>query len=347
MKLEQALLDSWYGGKYWSWLLLPLWPVVAVLVAYKRRRYLSHKTSLTRPTVPVIVVGNLTVGGTGKSPMVMALCRLLKEKGYQPGIVSRGYGVSAPVPRRVSADSDPFQMGDEPVMLASRTQCPLAICSDRLLAAQLLCEQTDVDVIVSDDGLQHYGMTRDIEIVMLDAKRGLGNGFLLPVGPLREPVSRLHTVDFAVTLSDQSKPSIPGVSTIHTVDSMPLVADCLVNLATGEIKHTEYLAEQNHWHVCAGIGNPSRFLATLQSLGMTTYQSSWHSDHHRFQSSDIPSSGPVVMTEKDAVKCRSLSLSNKDVWFLRVSLTLSQAFSERLLDRLQVIEKRLGESKHE
>lgn len=354
MSLEKAFNKAWYGNSGWTYIFYPLTLLVRHLVNKKRKNFLASKqaknTSLNsspQVSVPVIVVGNISVGGTGKSPMVIALAKYLKESGYTPGIVSRGYGVEAVSPILVSSETSATIGGDEPVMLAYRTECPVVICQKRLMAAESLLEMhPEVDVIISDDGMQHYALDRDIEILMLDGKRGVGNGQLLPVGPLREPVERIKSVDLIaslvpsqndVPLAEQQITNIISSSKDKNIPSsfvMPLLAKSLINVATNEETSLEFLKQQNPWYIVAGIGNPQRFLNTLLLNGITEYDTHWFNDHHNFSKADFPDQAHVIMTEKDAVKCRELKLNNPNLWYLSIAIDLPEVFKQQLTAKL-------------
>lgn len=337
MSLEKAFTQSWYKKHGWTHLLRPFLPIVKHLVQRKRERFLANRERLYRPPVPVLVVGNISVGGTGKSPMVVALCDFLKASGYRPGIISRGHGARLSEPQSVSANSLPSEVGDEPVMLAKRTACPVVVFAQRNLAIQHLLEQQQVDVIISDDGMQHYAMQRDIEIAMLDAQRGLGNGCLLPVGPLREPATRLADVDYVVTIGEPLAASINNLAI--PIRSMALQTDYLYGLkSTARWSVQQAFSEVKDWHLIAGIGNPMRFQQSLQHLGLPSgFSHQWFVDHHDFRPEDIPEDVAVIMTEKDAVKCQYLALKNPNIWYLPISLILTDDFKNDLITQLKNI----------
>lgn len=367
MNLEKAFNKAWYDKSKWTYIFLPILPIIRHLVLKKRQSYLeksylkrslekSQKNTSLNTTdkdcsvTPIIVVGNITVGGTGKSPMVIALASLLKRQGLKVGIVSRGYGVNASQPLFVDPTSSPSDCGDEPVMLAKRTKSPLVICQDRSAAVEHLVQNQDIDVIISDDGMQHYAMRRDIEIVMLDSERGLGNGHLLPVGPLREPASRLSEVDFVTSIIANSFEQKAKLSLLEKLIPkiyeknkaladifypLPLYSECLLNVMTGERKELDWFSTIDEWHVIAGIGNPERFLNTLKKSGLKKYTKHWFSDHYHFQTSDFPSGGHVIMTEKDAVKCQELEISHPNLWYLSVAVRLPAEFEVTLLNKLK------------
>ncbi|MCV2402736.1 tetraacyldisaccharide 4'-kinase [Marinomonas sp. C2222] len=338
MSLESFLTRSWYGKHGWTNVFRPLQPIVKHCVENKRKAFLAFPERSYKAPVPVIVVGNISVGGTGKSPMVDALCKLLINNGYRPGIVSRGHGVKVTSPILLQEGSKASEVGDEPLMLARKTSRPVVVYPKRDLAVQHLLKHTNINIVISDDGMQHYQLDRDIEIAMLDAKRGVGNGQLLPVGPLREPIERLSTVDFVISVSRKITPQLSDIDTPVTL--MPLVANDLINLHTGESwLSSQAFAENDNWHIVAGIGNPDRFLETLSGLGLNAQNSShfWFDDHHDYQVEDIPNDKPVIMTEKDAVKCQAIGLTNKDTWYLPVSIDLPDGFQQAFLDKLKSI----------
>lgn len=316
----------------------PLQPLIRSIVHRKRNRFLAHPDSAYQAPVPVVVVGNITVGGTGKSPMVVALCELLKEHGYRPGIVSRGHGASLLTPTHVYPDSSPGEVGDEPVMLARLTACPMVVYKKRDEAVKQLLVTSDVNIVISDDGMQHYRLNRDIEIAMLDAKRGVGNGQLLPVGPLREPVERLETVDFLVSIGEHM--TAPLGELMLPIVLAPLHSSSLISLdGHRQLDFDTAFASDIPWHIMAGIGHPERFLNTLSALGLKTQQTSkqWFVDHHAYTAADIPTDGAVVMTEKDAVKCQTLDLENPNIWYLPVSLVLPDTFKQAFIKKLTLI----------
>ena len=306
----------WYGNSRLKWLLWPFSLIYKIIVITRAKLYQRGILKSVSFHVPIIIVGNITVGGTGKTPFCIALCELLKQHGFKPGLVSRGYGGKATTwPQVVTPSSDPALVGDEPVLLVTRTQCPMVVAPDRVAAVTKLLTDFDCNVVVSDDGLQHYRLARDIEIVLQDSKRGLGNGLCLPAGPLREPVSRLRTVDFVA----------PKV----TIDYQPVGSLLDANNIISP-KNTQDLK------VCAlaGIANPDKFFAGLAALGFT-FERKIFSDHHDYQPSDLASikADIIIMTEKDAVKCRTFA--DKRCYELPIVMLLSDEFSHALLHKLK------------
>jgi tetraacyldisaccharide 4'-kinase len=307
------LVQAWYRGAWWLWLLRPLELVFRGLVATRRGLYRRGLLPVYRSPVPVIVVGNITVGGTGKTPVVIALVEALQQQGIRVGVVSRGYGARGlRQPHRVGVDSTAARCGDEPLLIQRRTGCPCVAAPDRPAAVRALLAETPVDLIVSDDGLQHYALARDLEIALLDAGRGTGNGFCLPAGPLREPVGRLQSVDFVVYRG--SKDPTSGVY---------YQTDCLVNLATGERLPPSPAAIGREVRAVAGIGQPEQFFAMLTGLGFTVRRCAF-ADHHHYTPADFVglAGAPIIMTEKDAVKCAAIAGDN--AWYLGVSARLPE-----------------------
>jgi tetraacyldisaccharide 4'-kinase len=325
-------LAAWYGKRAWTFWLLPLL-VVFVLLANFRRCWVLRYTQ-KRLVTPVIVVGNISVGGTGKTPLLIALVKWLQQQGFNPGVISRGYGGKAShYPYLLDAASSAAEAGDEPVTIYQQTGCAVCVGADRVAAARVL-EDQNCDVLLSDDGLQHYRLGRDIEIAVVDGQRGLGNGWRLPVGPLREPKARLKTVDWVVVNSPADDFVLPGLEDLFYVP-MQICAQGLINLQSGE---KISVAELNPAQVnaVAGIGNPQRFHNTLTQLGIAVELHAFP-DHHAYTASDLQFANnlPVVMTEKDAVKCREFALPH---WFyLPITASLPDSFWAALQQKLERI----------
>jgi tetraacyldisaccharide 4'-kinase len=287
--------------------------------------YASGIWSKCRLPVPVIIVGNLTVGGTGKTPLIVWLARFLKEAGYKPGIISRGYGgQSRHWPQWVDPESDPVTVGDEALLIARLTGCPMAVAPVRAAAGKMLLERAECNIILSDDGLQHYALDRDIEIAVIDGTRRFGNGYCLPAGPLREPAARLDEVDIVIVNGDKSSE--------HEF-SMRMQGDKAVNLVSGEEKPLREFAG-GLCHAVAGIGNPERFFKQLARSGLVC-RTHVFPDHYLYRRSDIEFGDhrPVLMTDKDAVKCKAFA--GKQHWRIPVAAVPEPAFSERLLNLLR------------
>ena len=317
--------DIWYKDQFIGVWLCPLGFLFCDVVRFRKLLYRLGVLKKQTVSVPVIVVGNITVGGTGKTPFVIWLASLLKEAGYKPGIISRGYGgLAESWPQRVDESSNAEQVGDEALLLARQADCPVAVGPVRADAANLLLAQTDCNVIVSDDGLQHYALARDIEIAVIDGERRFGNGYCLPAGPLREPIDRLQSVDFRI---------VNGVEKEDEEYSMQLIGDRAINLATGQQKSLEDFSAVE-CHAIAGIGNPERFFNLLATAGMSCATHSFP-DHYKFERHDIEFNDdkPVLMTEKDAVKCTAFAGSQH--WYVPVKAVLEQGFSEQLLNLLK------------
>lgn len=319
MQLHELCHRIWYERHPLAWLLAPAGWLYQLFMAQRQLLYRSGIMPVHRIGVPVIVVGNLTVGGTGKTPLVLWLADYLRELGYKPGIVSRGYGGQpADRPQQVRPDSDPGLVGDEPVILARRSGCPVAICRQRHLAAQGLVEHSGCDFIISDDGLQHLALGRDIEIVVVDGQRRFGNGLCLPAGPLREGLGRLRRVDIVVTSGKAGRGE--HAMTYQPDTLRPLNGAAPVPLSTWR---------GHSVHAVAGVGNPGRFYSLLRQQGLQVIPHEYP-DHYRYVAADLefPDDYAVVMTEKDAVKCESLKLRN--VWYLPVSISMPKTFEYRL-----------------
>lgn len=329
-------LAAWYGKRIWTFWLLPLTLVFIVLA--NARRYWIERYIQKRLVTPVIVVGNISVGGTGKTPLLISLVKQLQQQGYTPGVISRGYGGTVShYPYLLDASSTAAEAGDEPVTIYQQTGCNVCVGPDRIAAARLLEDQS-CDVLVSDDGLQHYRLGRDIEIAVVDGQRGLGNGWRLPVGPLREPRSRLKTVDWVVVNSPAEHFVLPGLADLFYVP-MQICAQDVINLQTGEkVSATEF--GSTRVNAVAGIGNPQRFHTTLTQMGIAAELHAFP-DHHAFAASDLQFSNgfPVVMTEKDAVKCREFAQPN---WFyVPIKASLPDSFWLALQQKLErVVEQK-------
>jgi len=305
------LVNGWYSKASWTRLLSPLSWLFSKIAKLRRNRVIPWQAPM-----PVIVVGNINVGGTGKTPLVAWLAEALEEKGYRPGIVSRGYGgKSHHYPLSVDSFSDTSEAGDEAVMLARKTNCPVVVDPDRCNAVRHLLEEFDCDIVISDDGLQHYALGRTVEVVVVDAKRGLGNGLCLPAGPLREPPSRLAEVDIVmVNGATELELPVPFLRMGIKVNGLERLTDS--SQAHGKPESTTV-------HGVAGIGHPERFFETLRQIGYEVIEHRFD-DHHRFRLTDLMfgDSLPVIMTEKDAVKCRQLGTDqiHPNFWYVDVSV---------------------------
>lgn len=313
-----------WRGQIWR---RPLAGLFLVLAGMRRLAYRHRLLPVHRLPVPVIVVGNITVGGTGKTPLTLWLVQSLQLAGWRPGIISRGYGGHHPGPAPVRADSDPAEVGDEPLLLARRAGVPVWIGRRRVQAGKgLLAAHPEVNVLLADDGLQHYALARDLEIAVVDGVRRFGNGWPLPAGPLREMPRRLDAVDAVV---------------VHGGDTDWLQVRAPVYRMQLEPKRLRHLRQADRtlpldWlagrqvQAVAGIGHPERFFTLLQGLGAEVRPHPF-ADHHAFRERDLPE-GTVVMTEKDAVKCAAFARA--DDWFLEVDAVVDPGLQTRILNRL-------------
>jgi len=308
--------------------LLPLSFVFGALAALRRGLFRLGIKRTHRLPVPVIVVGNLTVGGAGKTPLVIALAEALRARGFAPGVISRGYGAGAQAPREVTAASDPREVGDEPLLI--HRACPVFVARDRPAAGRaLLAAHPQVNLIIADDGLQHYALARDVEIAVFDA-RGAGNGHLMPAGPLREPLSRLSSVDAVVF---NGNPSLQVQRPVTRMELEPRGFYQLSNPAQRMLP-ADFARSFPRVAAVAGIGSPQRFFETLRSLGLHCEPHAFP-DHHPYSAEDIRAikSDVIVMTEKDAIKCASFG--DARIWVLPVSARLAPGLIEDILEKLR------------
>jgi len=310
-----------------------LLPLSALFFAVSRLRRLAYRRgwlTAIRVGVPVIIVGNLTAGGSGKTPLTIWLVNWLRAQGYRPGVVSRGYGGAARGCIEVQPDSNPAEVGDEPVLIQVKTGVPVVVGRDRVAAARtLLSRHPGVDVIVSDDGLQHYRLQRDIELVVIDAATGLGNGWPLPAGPLREPPSRLRSVDAVIqVVRGTARPRAYGQKTWradYTAGQAWRLRAPLERRALRDLP-------QHDWLAVTGIGRPQGFFDMLRAQGIR-FSPRAFADHHAFQAQELPADAAVLMTEKDAVKCRSFA--GADWWAVELDVAPEAGFIHWLGARLK------------
>jgi tetraacyldisaccharide 4'-kinase len=310
--------------------LIPLSWFFGIVVFLRKYLYQHGWLKSYRLNVPVVVVGNINIGGTGKTPLVIWLAEQMKLAGYKPGIISRGYGGSAQQVTEVLSDSNAIEAGDEAVLIAARTNCPVFVSADRVSAGQLLLKiYPECNIIISDDGLQHYRMQRDVEIVVYDSVKGFGNGALLPAGPLRESKARLNTVDAIVSNGADSRESLKCFNPV----AMQLVATDFYNLVDVQKKSSAHPFTQQKILAVAGIGNPQRFFDQLSDLGLQ-FESRAYADHYIFQAKDFEytNADVVLMTEKDAVKCRAFAQAN--FWVLPVSAVVNDGLMSVVLNKL-------------
>jgi tetraacyldisaccharide 4'-kinase len=330
------LQRQWFRLTPWHVVLLPLSILFGLVVALRRVLYRAGLLRAIRLSVPVIVVGNISVGGTGKTPLVLWLADFLRQQGYHPGVVSRGYGGGTGGAVAVDVRSDPAVVGDEPLLLAKRSGCPVWVGRDRVAAGNaLLRAHTECDVLLSDDGLQHYRLGRDMEIVVVDGERKFGNGLLLPAGPLREGVSRLGSVDAVVVNGGGLIAAMP----LRNEFKMCLEGDVFYNLRQPELHAGAADFGGKKLHAVAGIGNPQRFFAHLRKLGLA-FEEHAFPDHwaYRPQDLDYANAAALLMTEKDAVKCAGFA--DERYWALAVVALLPTAFGQTVLQKLRNIDGR-------
>ncbi|WP_405220169.1 tetraacyldisaccharide 4'-kinase [Lentisalinibacter sediminis] len=321
--MRRWLEDVWYGQGSGGLLLRPLGALFAFLVGLRRRLFAAGVLPRHRAGAPVIVVGNINVGGTGKTPLTLWLARRLAERGRQPGVISRGYGGEpGPRPLRVEPGSDPARVGDEALIFARHADCPVYVHPDRVAAARAAVE-AGADVIIADDGLQHYRLARDYEIAVVDFDRGLGNGRCLPAGPLREPPARLDTVDQVFS---------QGLTGIDHAIGFTLRPEGAVNVADDLRRDLAEFSGQAVYAI-AGIGNPARFFRMLRDAGMKVIEHPLadHAEPSR-QELDPPDTLPVFMTEKDAVKVTGRA--GRRHWYVPVSVDIDAATADAFLERL-------------
>ena len=323
--VERWLLERWYRPKPVLWL-RPLEALFRLLAALRRWAYDSGLLKTLSAGVPVLVVGNITVGGTGKTPLVLHLAQVLKRRGVRVGIVSRGYGGKGEL-RLVKPDSLAADVGDEPVLLARRSGVPVYVGPDRVAAARQLVALR-VQCIISDDGLQHYRLARQVQIAVLDGRRGLGNGACLPAGPLREPAQRLGQMDLVVVNGGEAE-NIPGAVVMN------LEPDGVLPVNGKDSPRTLESFAGETVHAMAGIGNPERFFENLRRQGISVLPRPM-SDHSAIVASDLvfPDKLEILMTEKDAVKCTGYS--GTKAWYVPVAARFSEPDHARLnnlLDR--------------
>ena len=333
-ELEKNLAETWYGGKkppLWLKSLSPLYGVASRIDKWWKTKQRCEDLA----GACIIVVGNITAGGSGKTPLVIRLCRIMGQAGLRPGVISRGYGRKLEDLRLVSPASSSADVGDEPLLISRRSGVPVMVAADRCAAARALIKQK-VNVIISDDGLQHYRLPRSVEICVVDGSRGFGNGRLIPAGPLREPVSRLSTIDHVIINGD-SEPISADVETLH----MNLVAGMLRSLNDGLAWRLSQFSGCKV-NAVAAIGNPQRFFRLLEHSGIKVIAHSFP-DHHAFSEKDFTKMNPdfpILMTEKDAVKCTRLGLKN--AWFLCVDAVLPSTWEAELVEQAMHIVNHSG-----
>jgi tetraacyldisaccharide 4'-kinase len=317
--IDEFLQNVWYTRHPISMALAPLGWLYRALGATRKAAYTSGLLSSYHAEVPIVVVGNITSGGTGKTPLVIWLVDYFRSLGYSPGVVARGYrGRAKRWPQQVRPDSDPTVVGDEPIVIARRARCPVAVGPRRGEAVDALLRYADCDIVISDDGLQHYALERNYEIAVIDGVRRMGNGRCLPAGPLREPASRLDSVDLIVTngIAGRGEFAMKYVAThARSIDG------------SEQIELSKFDPKQVH--AVAGIAHPERYFSMLRSKGFRVIAHSFR-DHARFRQSDLEFGDdlPIIMTEKDAIKCEHLDLPR--CWYVPITASLPEVFRRRL-----------------
>ena len=327
MTPSETLTKIHYSKSLVSLLLLPLSAVFLLISFIRKTLYEFNFLKSFKLKIPVIVIGNITSGGTGKTPLIIYLANEVKKNGYRPGIISRGYGSKSEGVMEVSQKSDVAEAGDEPMLIQKHTHLPVFVSKDRVLAAKALVKKyAKTDVILSDDGIQHYRLRRDLEVLVIDGTRKFGNGYLLPAGPLREFRSKLKTVDAIVC---NHKKVIDGSYL------MKYKGHLLINLKTNKKIHLNNLSLKNI-HAIAGIGNPDRFFDYLKTYNIL-FSSSAFQDHYKFSKKDFRDMNDknIIMTEKDAVKCQQFSRNN--FWYLPVIAEVDSKFTDVILKKLRYI----------
>ncbi|MFV2004188.1 MAG: tetraacyldisaccharide 4'-kinase [Gammaproteobacteria bacterium] len=317
----KPLQHYWYHSNYLVWLLLPISWFYCLIATLRRKLYqLGIKKSYTSQ-LPVVVIGNIVAGGSGKTPLLISLCEYIQANGYNPGVVSRGYGGNVSGVYQVSENDSAEMVGDEPLMIFQRTMVPVVVGADRVAAVEYLVKNNRCDIVLSDDGLQHYRMRRDFEIAVIDSSRKFGNGFCLPAGPLRERKSRLNDVNMRVYNDTDA--------TAADECSYKLQVVCLNQLNNSEKNRPLSSFSKRPVHAVAGIGHPLRFFEQLNQAGVKTINHAFP-DHHVYEQEDFSGWDQecIIMTEKDAVKCRHLFLP--DAWVLIVKAIFSDVLESRL-----------------
>jgi tetraacyldisaccharide 4'-kinase len=326
--MEKWLISLWQTRTWVTFLLVPLSFFYWLISQTRRLLYQKNIFPRYSAPIPVIIIGNITVGGTGKTPLTLHLVQSLQKQGFFPGIISRGYKARLTQPQQVRQDSDPSVCGDEPVLMANATHAPIFIHHKRARAIHALCQTyPQCNVLVCDDGLQHYALQRDIEIAVIDTTQPVGNGLLLPAGPLREPPARLRTVDFVVYNGNEPV-ALPHFTSPILMQLQP---SYFYQLSHPTLKQpVDYFVKQS-CHAVAGIGNPRRFFATLQKLGLDCPATAFP-DHHAFKKADLPASDIILVTEKDAVKLARLK--DDRIWVLPVHAITEPELGELVATRL-------------
>jgi len=325
-----SLESYWYRPNRIVWLLLPLSWLYCLVAIIRRKLYQLNIKKSYAARAPVVVIGNIVAGGSGKTPLLIALCEFVQARGYKAGVVSRGYGGTFTGVKQVAETDDAALVGDEPLMVHQRTGVPVVVGADRVAAISYLLANNECDIVFSDDGLQHYRMRRDLELAVVDVERRFGNGFCIPAGPLRERISRLNEVDLIIYSGNTG--SSDGKEAGTEECSYQLKITKIQRLNSKECRDISDFSG-NEVHAVAGIGNPSRFFRQLENQGLSV-RSHAFSDHHRYRQKDFSgwTEECIIMTEKDSVKCRNLPLT--DAWVVTVNSELSTGLKARLEDIL-------------
>lgn len=321
----ESVQRSWYEKSRMTLFLIPITWIFCNIVMLRSLFYRFGILRSYKLTIPVIIVGNISIGGNGKTPTVIWLANFLKQSGYRPGIISRGYGGKARKwPQQVRPDSDPVIVGDEAIVISRRTNCPMAVGPERVDTGNALIAHSKCDIIISDDGLQHYKLKRDIEVAVIDGQRRHGNGYCLPAGPLRESIKRLDSVDFILTNGDACENEF----------SMNYIGDKLYSINNDSIEIQLQELQFDTVHAVAGIAHPERFFNTLKEYSFTVIEHSFP-DHYYFTKNDLlfNDNYPILMTEKDAVKCRRFTIDN--CWYLPIEIVMSEKFGLSVLNKLE------------
>ena len=322
---------QWSSFSLWHVVLIPLSWFFSTIVGLRKALYHFGLLKVTRLNVPVIVVGNITVGGTGKTPVVIWLAEQLKIAGYQPGIISRGYGGTSKLATAVFESSNPQQVGDEPVLIAKRTACPMFVAANRAIAGQALLEANpQCNILISDDGLQHYALYRDFEIALVNSNKQFGNQYLLPAGPLREKLSRLKMVDAIVDSSGNETSNLLLKTETPHIFKMQVHGERFESLSDVKTSQSASYFKNKNLVAIAGIGNPERFFNQLTDF-VLQFERKPFDDHHAFTAQDLAqfSGKTILMTEKDAVKCSKLTTT--DAWYLPITATIADSGQLSLL----------------
>ncbi len=330
--MSRAIERRWYGRPGWLLWLTPLERLFALAAGRRRRRQTRRRVA---SPVPVIVVGNIAVGGTGKTPTLVELVKFLQDKGHRPGVVSRGYGRRGRELALAGPTADPLAIGDEPYLIYQATGCDVAVGSHRVDAIRRLVDRFGCDLILADDGLQHYKMARDAEIALVDGGRGFGNGHLLPVGPLREAPARLRACDWVLVNMPAGVSQAPAIAH-RSVHQIRVAAVGVTHIASGARYGLDKLAQLKDITAVVGVGNPDRFFRTLDHL-QVRYRPRVFPDHHRYAAADlrVDRGASVLMTEKDAVKCRQLAADN--AYCLNIAMQLPRVFLDQFYHRVQAL----------